>query len=73
VLIAIDNVTFTVRMSLVLHATGFLSVQYTTFHGTEYSFIHSFVHFNPEFKGNNNSEQTVGQDSKATRYALLCL
>ena len=46
-------------------------VQYTTFHGTEYSFIHSFVHFNPEFKGNNNSEQTVGQDSKATRYALV--
>jgi len=33
-----------------------------------YSFIRSLY---PEFKGNNNSEQTVGQDSKATRYALV--
>jgi len=33
------------------------------------AFIHSFIC--PVYKSNNNSEQTVGQDSKATQDALI--
>jgi len=30
-----------------------------------------FIHLPRVYKSNNNSEQTVGQDSKATRDALI--
>ena len=73
VLIAIDNVTFTVRMTLVWHAMCFFvcAIHYISW---DRVFIYLFIRsLYPEFKGNNNSEQTVGLDSKAMRYALICL
>jgi len=35
------------------------------------SFIRSFIYLLRVYKTNNNSEQTVGRDSKATRDALI--
>jgi len=36
-----------------------------------HSFIHLFVYLLKVYKSNNNSEQRVGQDIKATRDALI--
>jgi len=35
------------------------------------SFIHSFIYLPRVYNSNNNSEETVGQNSKVTRDALI--